>query len=103
MNNNQEKKTRYPGFFACQNHDQLKAVLTDKPPTICRNCFKRISNNLVLYLAEDLALTLRIEHMAIRNSDNLDKLIDHLQRLDEALTDLEHEIKTCKEKKNEQG
>ncbi|MBA7643697.1 hypothetical protein ES703_51429 [subsurface metagenome] len=76
------KKKKFPGFFECEHHDRLAVLLEDKPPTLCRNCFKRINGNLALYLGLTMTETLRLENIVVQNGDMIDEILDRLEGID---------------------
>ncbi len=78
-----KRPLKFPGFFECQQHDQLAILIEGKPKTLCRNCFKKINNNLCLYLGETMAETLRLEYLVVQQTDMITEILERLERIDE--------------------
>jgi len=83
MTDKTKHTVKFPGSFECQHHDTLTVLLEDKPPTLCRNCFKRINGNLALYLGQTMNETLRLENVVVQQGDMIEEILERLDGLDQ--------------------
>ncbi len=83
MKTKTKRPVKFPGFFECQQHDQLAILIEGKPKTLCRNCFKKINGNLALYLGQTMAETLRLEYLVIQQTDMITDILGRLAEVDQ--------------------
>lgn len=82
MENKTNEKKKFPGFFECENHDQLGVILDEKPPTVCRKCHTRLKNNLTLWVAITMVETLRLENLVVADGDMINDILERLKGID---------------------
>lgn len=88
MTDKTKEQKKYQGFFECENHDRLKLLLEGSPPTVCRQCHKKVRDHLTLYLAQTMTETLALENITMQHGDMIQEILERMEAQDKYIEQL---------------